>query len=77
ANMAKYLKKHLGVEPYQYKRDYWNNPKFAALRKAIIDNTVEYPEFEGSEHHDILSTTFCLSIFHKAPSKNPKLTDKI
>ena len=37
--MAKYLKEHLGVEPYQYKRDYWNNPKFAALRKAIIDNT--------------------------------------
>lgn len=53
ANMAKYLKEHLGVEPYQYKRDYWNNPKFAALRKAIIDNTVEYPEFEGSEYHDI------------------------
>lgn len=57
ANMAKYLKEHLGVEPYQYKRDYWNNPKFAALRKAIIDNTVEYPEFEGSEHHDILSVS--------------------
>lgn len=58
ANMSTYLQKYLGVEhPYSYKKDILNNPKFGAFHKALVDNTVEYKEFPGSDKHDVLSVT--------------------
>ena len=55
ANMTTYLKRYLGVShPHSYKHDFFDDPRFSKLRGPLISNTIEYPEFPGS---DMLSVT--------------------
>ena len=54
-DMPKYLTKYLGVKkPFSFRANF-NNPAFAAVKGPMIANTIEYPEFAGSDHHDVLT----------------------
>lgn len=50
-----YLRDYLGVtKPFSLKAN-WENPIFAPVKKSLVENTIEYPELPGSDHHDVLA----------------------